>query len=44
MQSYIWDDRRVAAGEDKPKKVGDHLPDAARYYTETRIGDWRLSF
>jgi PBSX family phage terminase large subunit len=44
MQSYVWDDRRVAAGEDKPKKVGDHLPDAARYYTETRIGDWRLSF
>lgn len=36
--SYIWDEKAVAGGEDKPVKQWDHCMDAARYMCSTVIG------
>jgi PBSX family phage terminase large subunit len=31
MTGYQWDDKAALRGEDKPKKVRDHMPDMVRY-------------
>ncbi len=36
--SYVWDDKSVKLGEDKPLKMSDHCMDALRYMCETRHG------
>ncbi|MFR5264535.1 PBSX family phage terminase large subunit [Clostridium sp.] len=33
--SYIWDEKSIARGEDKPAKVMDHAMDALRYFVNT---------
>ena len=35
FQSYIWDEKAAAAGEDKPVKQHDHAMDAVRYFVYT---------
>lgn len=43
FQSYSWDPKAAAAGEDKPKKENDHAIDGARYVTKTTHQVWRNS-
>ena len=43
MQTYSWDEKKANRGEDAPVKEHDHYPDAGRYHTQTRIGDWRIA-
>lgn len=33
--SYVWDEKAIARGEDKPVKVKDHALDAVRYFVNT---------
>jgi PBSX family phage terminase large subunit len=33
--SYIWDEKAIQRGEDKPAKVMDHAMDALRYFVNT---------
>ena len=33
--SYVWDEKAIARGEDKPVKVMDHAMDAVRYFVNT---------
>lgn len=33
--SYIWDEKAIARGEDKPVKIMDHAMDAIRYFVNT---------
>jgi hypothetical protein len=33
--SYIWDDKALQRGEDKPVKIMDHAMDAIRYFVNT---------
>lgn len=35
--SYIWDEKAIERGEDKPVKQFDHCMDAARYFAYTII-------
>ena len=35
--SYIWDEKAVERGDDKPVKQHDHCMDAARYFAYTII-------
>lgn len=37
--SYIWDDKALERGEDKPIKQHDHSCDAVRYFVSTILGD-----
>jgi PBSX family phage terminase large subunit len=41
--SYIWDEKAVKRGEDKPIKENDHCLDALRYLVKTIIKPRRLS-
>jgi PBSX family phage terminase large subunit len=41
MQSYSWDVKAAARGEDKPKKEKDHAVDGSRYITYTTRAVWR---
>jgi PBSX family phage terminase large subunit len=41
MSGYSWDPKAQLLGEDKPLKVADHGPDAARYIVKTTEGVWR---
>lgn len=43
FQTYAWDDKKSKRGDEEPIKQNDHGPDAARYYVETRVPDWRLA-
>jgi PBSX family phage terminase large subunit len=43
MESYAWNEKRSDAGKEVPIKSHDHFPDAGRYFTNTRLNDWRLS-
>ena len=36
--SYIWDEKAVERGEDKPVKQFDHAADAVRYFVSTVLG------
>ena len=35
FSSYVWDERAVLRGEDKPLKMNDHCMDAIRYFVYT---------
>lgn len=37
--SYIWDDKAMEHGEDKPVKQHDHSMDAVRYFVSTILGN-----
>lgn len=37
--SYIWDDKALERGEDKPIKQRDHSMDAVRYFCSTILGN-----
>lgn len=37
FSSYIWDDKAVDRGEDKPKKENDHQMDSDRYFVNTIV-------
>ena len=41
LQSYAWDEKATARGEDKPVKQDDHSADAARYCLLTTRRVWR---
>ena len=42
MQTYAWDVKAVARGEEKPLKIHDHAPDAFRYFAKREVPWWRL--
>ena len=42
MQSYAWDPKAAANGEEKPLKNHDHAPDALRYFVKTEVPYWRF--
>lgn len=41
LYAYVWDDKAVERGEDKPLKQRDHGPDAIRYRVNALPG-WRI--
>ena len=41
MQSYVWDDKAIERGEEKPVKQRDHGPDALRYRVMA-LPKWRI--
>lgn len=43
MQTYAWDEKRSDKGAEQPIKAHDHGADAIRYFTMTRISEWRLA-
>lgn len=44
LLSYVWDDKAIEkTGKEKPVKVNDHAPDAARYIIKTMINSRRLA-
>lgn len=43
IESYIWDEKAVQRGEEKPLKEHDHAMDAMRYICKTLITRRRLS-
>lgn len=43
IEAYIWDEKAVQRGEEKPVKVGDHAMDACRYLLRTVVNRWRLA-
>jgi PBSX family phage terminase large subunit len=38
FSGYVWDEKSVERGEDKPKKENDHTLDACRYVLHTVLG------
>jgi hypothetical protein len=42
MRSYVWDEKAGQIGEEKPVKMLDHGPDAARYMVNS-LPEWRTS-
>jgi PBSX family phage terminase large subunit len=42
MRSYVWDEKAGQMGEEKPVKMLDHGPDAARYMVNS-LPEWRTS-
>ena len=43
METYAWDEKAAARGEEKPIKAHDHGCDQLRYYVETELTDWRIA-
>ena len=43
IQSYAWDDKAAARGEEKPLKVNDHAVDPCRYGVATHLNQRRLA-
>ena len=43
LETYAWDEKAAARGEEKPIKMHDHGADDVRYFVETEIPDWRLA-
>lgn len=43
VQTYAWNEKAAARGEEEPLKVNDHGPDACRYGVATKIPAWRLA-
>ena len=41
MQSYVWDEKAAASGEEEPVKQLDHGPDAIRYKVNS-LPEWRI--
>lgn len=44
MYSYSWDQSAQRKGEDRPKKINDHLVDAVRYAVSSRVGRGTLDY
>ena len=44
FHSYVWDEKAVERGEDKPKKENDHHMDADRYFVNTIVSRPGLRF
>jgi len=42
IQGYVWDDKAIKRGEEKPLKTKDHACDAMRYFVKTKIKAYRL--
>jgi hypothetical protein len=42
MQTYAWDSKAVARGEEKQLKIHDHAPDAFRYFAKREVPWWRF--
>lgn len=42
LQGYIWDEKALQRGEEKPIKINDHACDALRYFCKTIINPRRL--
>jgi PBSX family phage terminase large subunit len=40
---YVWDQKKVAKGEEVPLKVDDHTQDARRYALMDMIPQWRIA-
>lgn len=43
LETYAWDEKAAARGEEKPVKDHDHGCDMLRYFVNTKISDWRLA-
>lgn len=43
ISSYVWDEKAVQRGEEKPVKEKDHLQDALRYLIKTNVHKRRLA-
>ena len=43
MQAYVWDEKKSDKGNEQPVKSHDHFCDAARYFVQTRVNNWRLA-
>ena len=39
FSSYVWDEKAMERGEDKPVKQQDHAMDAIRYFCNTILGN-----
>ena len=42
IDSYVWDEKAAARGEEKPVKERDHAMDACRYLVKTLVNRRRL--
>lgn len=42
VSGYIWDEKAILHGEEKPVKVGDHAMDATRYLINTVVSKNRM--
>jgi hypothetical protein len=42
FESYAWDPKSAARGVEQPLHAASHGPDAARYFCQTKIPQWRL--
>ena len=42
LESYVWDEKASARGEDKPLKENDHCADALRYFVQTVLQKGRI--
>lgn len=42
LSNYVWDEKAVQRGEEKPLKVNDHTCDALRYFCKTMLPKWRI--
>lgn len=42
FQSYVWDDKALARGEEKPVKLNDHCLDSLRYVINTTFTDFEI--
>jgi PBSX family phage terminase large subunit len=43
LETYSWDEKACARGEEKPIKEHDDGADCCRYYIQSEISDWRLA-
>lgn len=43
FKSYVWDEKAVLKGKEKPLKTADHAMDAIRYFCYTILKAWRVS-
>ncbi|MDQ0412712.1 PBSX family phage terminase large subunit [Mesobacillus stamsii] len=44
IHSYVWDEKAIARGEDKPVKQNDHQMDADRYFVNTILFNDNIKF
>lgn len=44
LNGYVWDEKALLKGIERPLKIEDHGPDALRYYCYTHLPNWRTGF
>ena len=44
LGAYAWSITKQKTGVDEPLKQHDHAPDALRYFVNTKVPAWRISF